>query len=86
MLTLSLSVLIKENGTALMIEILYNNTAAIDLLIDAGASLATEILDAHGQKQSVEQRIMGEIERWSLFAAEVRERYSYLLGKSGLQV
>ena len=73
----------KREGTALMVAILYNNTGAVDLLIDAGASLATEILDEQGQKQSVEQRIMGEIERRRLFAAEVRERYSYLLKRVG---
>lgn len=73
----------KREGTALMVAILYNNTAAVDLLIDAGASLATEILDEQGQKQSVEQGIMREIERRRLFAAEVRERYNYLLKRVG---
>ena len=71
----------EKKVTGLMIAILLNNTAILDLLIEAGASLSTEILDEQGQKQSVEQRIMGEIQKMHLGITAARKRYSYALNK-----
>ncbi len=71
----------EKEVTGLMIAILLNNTASLDLLIEAGASLSTEILDEQGQKQSVEQRIIEEIKKMHRGIAAVRERYSYVLSK-----
>lgn len=72
----------KSQTTPICVAMLMNNTEAIDMLINAGASLSVEIIDGHGCKKSLEQGIKDDLEAYKQCAIKSRERLAYALNIS----
>ncbi len=71
----------KNEATPLYLAIMLNNKTAIDMLIDAGASLTIEITNEHGYKKSVENMIKEAIENCSQGIIKARKQFAYTLNK-----
>jgi thioredoxin 1 len=71
----------KSQATPICLFIAVNNKEPLDMLIDAGALLSTEIIDEHGCKKSVEAGIKDDIEFMNKGAIKSRERLEYALSK-----
>ena len=74
----------KFEVTPLYLALAFNNKTAIDMLIDAGASLSTLVTDETGCKKTVAEVIQAEIDKQNAGTIKSKERLRYALGKAGL--
>jgi len=70
--------------TPIYLALLLNNKAAIDLLIDAGASVSILITDESGQKKTVFEMAQTEIDKLKKGIIKSKERLHYASHKAGL--
>lgn len=71
----------KYEITPLYLAMVFFNTPAIDMLIDAGASLETKIIHEDGATMSVEKAIEKEIETGNLGIVNSHKRLNYAMSK-----
>lgn len=72
----------KSQSTPICLAMVVNSKEAMDMLIDAGASLSVEIINEHGRKQSVEEGIKEDIANYNQGIIKSRERLAYALSKN----
>lgn len=70
-----------SEATPLYLAIMLNNKIAIDILIDAGASLDIEITNEHGDKKTIENMIKEAIGDCSQGIIKARKQLAYTLNK-----
>lgn len=71
----------KNQVTPLYMALAINNKPLMDMLIDAGANLSTEIVNEQGAKVSIENAIKEEIETSKQGMVKSRERLAYAVSK-----
>jgi thioredoxin 1 len=71
----------KSQSTPICIAMIFNNTSTMDMLIEAGAVLSTEIITEKGHKQTVQEALQEEIETYKQGIIKSRERLAYAVNK-----
>lgn len=74
----------KSETTPLYLAAAFNNREAMDMLIDAGASLSTLISDEKGCKQTVLDAMQEELDTLKQGVIKGKERLQYASAKAGL--
>lgn len=77
-------VLGKSEITPLYLAVAFNNREAMDMLIDAGASLSTLINDDNGCKKTVLDTMQAELDTLKQGLIRGKERLQYASAKAGL--
>jgi ankyrin repeat protein len=75
-------VLGKSETTPLCLAVGLNNKEAIDMLVNAGAVFSIEIINEHGKKELLEEKMKREIAQSREEIIKCRERLAYALSKA----